>query len=315
MVSIIIPVYNVESYLQKSVQSAIDQTYNDLEIILVDDGSTDGSGKLCDELQQKDSRIRVFHKENGGVSSARNLGMVKMEGEYFFFLDADDYIDQKCIEMLLGYIRSSNADVVKCGISHEYFDGTSTGKVENGQIGEIDLKNANVDFSNKYDFAAVWGKLYRRKGNVDKFDEKIHYAEDYLFVIQYLLKSQKMVVIKDLLYHSITRNGSAVNSPYSYKRLTELFAYRKIYEMLENYPVARKRIAFRIAELCYFNISSLAKADILLSTEESQSLLAMQKEFLRYMIISKEPMKLKVMYLFSLMFPKVFCKYLKNKGR
>ncbi|MBR6046024.1 MAG: glycosyltransferase [Ruminococcus sp.] len=112
MVSIVIPVYNVEKYLRECVDSVLRQTYSDLEIILVDDGSPDGSGAICDEYAEKDSRVTVIHKENGGLSDARNAGMAAAHGEYIYFLDSDDYIVDDAIRLLVDRARTENADFV-----------------------------------------------------------------------------------------------------------------------------------------------------------------------------------------------------------
>ena len=115
LISVIVPVYNVENYLPRCLDSIINQTYTNLEILLVDDGATDNSGKLCDEYAQKDNRIRVFHKENGGVSSARNMGLDNATGEYIAFVDSDDYIDKCMYEIMLNSSVQNNADIVVCG--------------------------------------------------------------------------------------------------------------------------------------------------------------------------------------------------------
>lgn len=110
-VSVIIPVYNVEKYLPRCIKSILDQAYQDLEIILVDDGTKDNSGVMCDEYATKDNRIRVIHKENGGLSSARNAGMEVATGDAFFFLDSDDYISQDCIEKMVKLMEENRADI------------------------------------------------------------------------------------------------------------------------------------------------------------------------------------------------------------
>ena len=111
MISVIIPVYKVEKYLDKCVESVVGQTYSDLEIILVDDGSPDGCSAMCDAWAEKDGRIKVIHKPNGGLSSARNAGLVKASGEYVFFLDSDDTISANCIELLADAVRHDNSDI------------------------------------------------------------------------------------------------------------------------------------------------------------------------------------------------------------
>ena len=111
MISVIVPVYNAEKYLKECIRSILNQTIQNLELILVNDGSTDGSGYICDEYINKDNRIKVIHKENGGVSSARNMGISEATGEYFTFVDSDDYLEPNALEILYNDIIIYNADI------------------------------------------------------------------------------------------------------------------------------------------------------------------------------------------------------------
>ena len=120
LISIIVPVYNVEQYLEKCVCSIINQTYKNLEIILVDDGATDSSGNMCDELAKSDNRIKVYHKENGGLSDARNYGVERATGEYIGFVDSDDYIDSEMYEKLYEAIKKEDVDVAECNFRFIY---------------------------------------------------------------------------------------------------------------------------------------------------------------------------------------------------
>ena len=118
LVSIIIPVYNVEKYLAECIESVLKQTYQNIEILLIDDGSPDNSGKICDEYEEKDSRVRVIHKENGGVSSARNVGLEQANGEYITFIDSDDFVSESYIEELYIALENGNSDLAFCKYNH-----------------------------------------------------------------------------------------------------------------------------------------------------------------------------------------------------
>ena len=120
LISVIVPVYNVESYLRKCLDSIVGQTYKKLEIILVDDGSTDGSGSICDEYAKEDHRIKVIHKDNDGVSSARNIGIDNVEGKYILFVDADDIVNERYVEILYIELLKHKVDIVFCGIKSIY---------------------------------------------------------------------------------------------------------------------------------------------------------------------------------------------------
>ena len=120
LISVIIPVYNAEKFLNKCLDSVIGQTYKNLEIILVDDGSQDDSGKICDEYAQKDNRIKVIHKENGGDSSARNTGLKMATGKYITTIDSDDWIELNAYEDMLKVLLEKNVDIVRCGFYKNY---------------------------------------------------------------------------------------------------------------------------------------------------------------------------------------------------
>ena len=122
LISVIVPIYNVEEYINKSVRSIVNQTYENLEIILVDDGSSDGCPQICDKWAEQDKRIKVIHKQNGGLSDARNAGIDIMKGEYVSFVDGDDYIDERYIEVLYNNLVKYNADVSQVSFNNEGFE-------------------------------------------------------------------------------------------------------------------------------------------------------------------------------------------------
>ena len=145
-ISIIVPIYNVEKYLRKCIDSILNQSYDNLQIILVDDGSPDNCPKICDEYLNKDNRIQVIHKSNGGLSSARNAGIKVANGKYIAFIDSDDYIELNMIEKLVNAIEKSNADLCICGIRWVNKDGTLFTKVAKSPI-----KNIVYDDDKKFD--------------------------------------------------------------------------------------------------------------------------------------------------------------------
>ena len=164
MISVIIPVYKVEKYLDKCVESVVGQTYSDLEIILVDDGSPDGCSAMCDAWAEKDGRIKVIHKPNGGLSSARNAGLVKASGEYVFFLDSDDTISANCIELLADAVRRDNSDICIANVARI----DENGKPIKALLFDSDMllskDDVFEDIAKKGLFAYVisCGRLYRR---------------------------------------------------------------------------------------------------------------------------------------------------------
>lgn len=161
LISVIVPVYNVQQYLSQCVESILAQTYQRLEIILVDDGSTDGSGRLCDALAQRDERVRVIHKPNGGLSDARNAGTEACNGEFAFYLDSDDYLEQDAIMALVSIQSESQADVVIGNYSYTYTDHEDIAQPDTGTIQKYTRKEAiSLLMQGKLQTFA-WGKLIR----------------------------------------------------------------------------------------------------------------------------------------------------------
>lgn len=161
-ISVIVPVYNVEQYLERCVDSIINQTYTNLEIILVNDGSTDNSGKLCDELAKKDERIRVIHKENGGLSDARNRGIEEAESDLVGFIDSDDYIDNDMYEILLKNLNNTDADLSMCAL-YDVYNNTPEAQVTNKETWKLSSEQAiKMVMEAKILSVTAVNKLYRK---------------------------------------------------------------------------------------------------------------------------------------------------------
>lgn len=213
-ISFIIPIYNVEKYIEKCVDSIIKQTYKNIEIILIDDGSTDNSAVIIDKIAKTDSRIRVFHKTNGGVSSARNYGLKVSEGNYILFIDGDDYIEPEYAEYFYNLINTGDYDIA---YNSKCFDLVN--KIKNDSSNSMEYSSSEMT----YDIyvggigvgVAVWNKMYRKEF-LDKhnicFDENIWYGEGMLFNIICLSKTKKVIVGDKLVYHQIFNPNSAMRN-------------------------------------------------------------------------------------------------------
>ena len=201
-VSVIIPVYKAEYFLDKCVNSIINQTYENLEIILVDDGSPDNSPKMCDEWAQKDKRIKVIHKENGGASSARNKGLEDCTGDYIYFCDSDDFIEINCIEKLVDKIKDN--DVVIMGYNKVNGDKI-TAKVYNDKLSQNEFISEII---HEWDFGLLWNKLYKKEFIKSKFNEKFKIREDLLFNSEYFKNVKKIGLINEPLYNYIDNPNS-----------------------------------------------------------------------------------------------------------
>lgn len=216
MISVIIPVYNAEKYIKKCVESVMKQTYYDIEIILVNDGSTDGSENICKEMLQKDKRIRIFHQENLGVSVARNRGIEESQGEYLIFADSDDYLKENMIEVLYRNIQMQNADYVICDYitvrENQFIESEKIVPYKNYNGAEIKEVIANMIGGGKL-FSSVWRGLYKTdviKDNCIQFKE-MKFAEDMIFNLEYLFNCNRVSVIKDKLYYYVENSTSALN--------------------------------------------------------------------------------------------------------
>ncbi|HIT66104.1 MAG TPA: glycosyltransferase [Candidatus Merdisoma merdipullorum] len=197
MISVIVPVYNSRDTLARCVKSLQAQTLADLEIILVDDGSSDGSGMLCNGFSREDARIRVIHKANGGVSSARNAGIEAAKGRYLMFMDSDDYAEPEMAEAMLSGIGED--DIAICGFHHHY-QGRDVVRIPDvpGQSGEENfLALYGQGFLNM-----PWNKLYKRE-LAGRFDESLSLGEDLLFNLDYLRRTDGISVVKEALCHYI----------------------------------------------------------------------------------------------------------------
>ena len=187
-ISIIVPVYNVENYIRRCVDSLLAQTFTDIEILLIDDGSKDCSGSICDEYALKDDRIRVIHKANGGVSSARNAGLDNAIGKYIMFCDPDDYVEPTWCEKLFDAIESSGGFFACCGYNCVGLSGEIKQKkyIQNENLGPAEKL---IDLYSTELLQSVWSKIFAltiiKQKNM-RFDEAINKAEDVIFVLQYL---------------------------------------------------------------------------------------------------------------------------------
>ncbi len=210
MVSVIIPVYNVEKYMKQCVESVLRQTYKDLEIILVDDGSTDSSGALCDEYALSDDRITVIHKENGGLSDARNAGMAAAHGEYIYFLDSDDYIRKDTIGQLLDHAKKEKADMVffsaHC-FSDSWIPVSESMTVKHRYETDLGERVLVKRFENEEWFCSAWLHFYRAD----------------------FLKRENLRFVKGLLYEDLMFSGTAYLRPCRIAALNkQLYCYRQL---------------------------------------------------------------------------------------
>ncbi|HBF44853.1 MAG TPA: glycosyl transferase family 2 [Clostridiales bacterium] len=219
-ISVIIPVYNVEKFLRECLDSVINQTYKDLEIILIDDGSQDNSGAICDEYALKDQRIKVFHKENGGVASTRTFGLREMSGKYFSFVDSDDVVDCDYIKILKENLEKSSAKISVC--SYLDFENSLPLSYKNTDCEIFDGKEFMKRILNgQKEFSVLWGKLYLAELFKNYKFQNFTVGEDEAFVNEISLLS-KIVYCMDTLYFYRRNESSLINGKFTLDKLSGL---------------------------------------------------------------------------------------------
>lgn len=233
LVSVVVPIYNVKDYLEECVLSITSQAYSDIEIILVDDGSTDGSSELCDVMKKEDGRIRVIHKSNGGLSDARNIGLKNSTGEYVIFIDADDTIKVGMLKKMVEAIEKNNADIAACAfetftesriIDNDYNIGCNNICCDGHEIVKALYQGRYQDIA----FVA-WNKLYKKSLFHDNnvIYPKGRLYEDTFTTYKLLYNSKKVVLIAEPLYNYRIRSGSIMKSSITLKKTKDWFDSEK----------------------------------------------------------------------------------------
>lgn len=238
LISVIVPIYKVEEYLDRCVSSIAGQTYSDLEIILVDDGSPDRCPAMCDEWAKKDSRIRVIHKENGGLSDARNAGMRAATGEYISFIDSDDIVAPEFLECLHRATVTKDVDIVACDYFTFLDDQISISINDKPfKVDVVSAEEAIEDILNNRRFRAIaWNKLYRRVIVENEFFEYGRLHEDEFFTYRMIDKAKRLAYVNAKLYGYRQRAGSIMNS-YSIRHLDSLYANLERIDLIsKSYP-------------------------------------------------------------------------------
>ncbi|MCM1506137.1 MAG: glycosyltransferase [Ruminococcus flavefaciens] len=257
-ISIIMPVYNAEKTLKRSVESVLNQTYKNIELILVNDGSTDESGKICLEYQKKDSRIKYLYQKNSGVSSARNKGIKLASSEFIAFLDADDYLDCEFCRKMLNSLNSEKSDMCICMNYNvrQYLnsDGVIEEKIETPEHkprNKISIKSEEYDFYDNCSHWTVWGVLFRKKlmDNV-RFKKGLFVGEDTYFLAEIIKKARRITFLDECLVYYILGIESASHGGFNSKKITEISSWKKIIELYKDRKEQVKNIKAGYAKRC-----------------------------------------------------------------
>lgn len=241
LISILMPVYNGQEYLEETVLSILNQSYKEFELIIINDGSSDNTKVICDNLEKIDKRIKIIHKENTGVSHTRNIALDNASGEYIAFIDSDDSVYKDYLKILLSSMEKSNGQLSVCGFKERKISA-------NGQVEDLskvfypkeviaieEMKDLIMDFGNSGLLNPLWNKLYSReiieKNNI-RFKEDVKTGEDFIFNLQYFRKIKNICFSKEELYYYIRRNNNSI----TYQYIDNMYEKGlEIHSLLENF--------------------------------------------------------------------------------
>ena len=318
-ISVVIPVYNVEDYLHYAIESLVNQTHKNFEVLLINDGSTDKSGKLCDKYAQEYDWIRVFHKENGGLSDARNYGVLKATSEWIFFLDPDDYIETFTFELLTLIQEKYQADLISTKVqttneyekfSKEQFNLESSQRVTKEEALELMLED-------KVATVSACAKLYKKQILEMKPFPVGKIYEDFFVVAEHLRLAEQIVISPVVTYHYYRRPGSIVQSQFTYKRFDFFDAGENNRIQLKQFydgNSVEKALNLKIVQGSFHISEAAASTD----TKALRNIVKKVRSFYWSIIFdSKASVKFKVKYSLFLLFPSLYFKFkniVRNKG-
>ena len=279
LISVIVPVYKVEPYLRKCVDSILSQTYTNLEVILVDDGSPDGCPAICDEYAAKDSRVKVIHKENGGLSDARNAGMAQATGVYLSFVDSDDLLPENAVEALLEAALRENAQLV-IG-RHKRFEDEPEQILETAaSIQSLTPVEAMEDMLKNG--CASWARLYRKEIHQDVLFPVGEINEDEAIVLRLLERCERIAFTNAVVYHYRCRPESITTASFSEKKLDWPKHCRNNLEFIrERYPELEKEAAARYCGSLLYSLTEIALSE----GDYRQHICPLRNELKRYFTI------------------------------
>ena len=240
LISIIVPVYNVEKYLPQCIESIINQTYQDLEIILINDGSTDNCPQICNEYSERDDRIIVIHQKNGGAASARNAGLRIAKGDYLAFVDSDDYLELDAYERMMALMLSYEADIIHCAFRNVFPD-KQVDRLSSYSEEVYTVQQYLSRYATDWMCALIWNKLYRRCLFSGIYFEEGHLIDDEFFTYQGVMNAERIVYAPIIVYNYRMRASSVMREKDS--------AERVLFDRLAYCTLRRERIADKFPEL------------------------------------------------------------------
>lgn len=280
LISVIVPIYKVEKYLDRCVESIVNQTYKNLEIILVDDGSPDNCPLMCDSWKEKDNRIKVVHKENGGLSDARNAGIPVATGEYVTFIDSDDWIESNAFEEMLEQLIVNDCDVCSCGVKMVWDNGHEKPLTDSHSMMVYENTEKILEaFLSGVIIQTVWNKLYRKSVISDVFFPVGKIYEDEFWSWKVMAKSNRLVCIDNCFYNYYQNDSSIMHGGSNFKPL--LYAEsgnEKVKYISKNYPNLKDLAYEKYLYSCLFYAQ---RTKIIFSRTESKTINKKFKEYTR----------------------------------
>lgn len=310
-ISIIVPVYNTKQFLKRCIDSLLNQTQK-VEIVLVDDGSDDGSEILCDEYDKNYDNIKVIHKKNGGVSAARNDGLKAADGKYIGFVDSDDWVEADMFETLFSVMKDTNSDLSACGVFHETEDKTIS-EENTGNIWITDRASCYKEILGSNELRGyLCNKLFKKDLIAEMIDETLSQCEDLLFVANYLKNIKFCAYIQKPMYHYRRRSGAG-DFGYSRRSLTLMDAYEKILQIYEKEAPEYADIVRQNCLKIYLNFRSRSLILRDKSVEIKEKIKNGIKKHMKSVIVSnKVSLKEKFNIVLTYLFPKTILR-LKKK--
>lgn len=309
LVSVVVPVYKVENYIENCLNSLINQTYNNWEAILVDDGSPDSSGEICENFAAKDKRFKVIHKQNGGLSSARNAGLSLISGDYVFYLDSDDFIEKSTFESLVQLAIQYNADIVQCGFLY----GTETTFPQIGQNEEITVYDNKSIFTKFKAKIVPHGKLYRKR-IVDSILFPTGYInEDDFTVWKYYYRSE-VIVITNQPYYYYTFNPNGIMSVQRCTKSPDLRYFKAYEERISFFIEKNEKELEAVSRIQWMKSLVILASNQYLTPEQKDGVLGLFKSNYSALKILpiKVPFKISVLFRLFLYAPNIFSKIAKH---
>lgn len=279
IISVIIPVYNVEKYIGECLDSVINQTYKKLQIILVDDGSTDSSGKICDEYAEKDNRITVVHQKNAGAGAAKNTALKIADGKYLAFVDSDDFLELEAFEHMINILENNNANIVQCCYRDVFVNRKIDAIKDKDSFGTYTTEDYLERYTTDWTCGLLWDKLYLRNLFDNIYFEEGHVVDDDYFTYQGVMNAKKIIVDSQVIYNYRKRSSSVSYIPEHMERI--------IFDRLDYLSKRRIKIISRFPSLKetfnkhYVNMLIWLSTDPYLTNNSLNKIKSQLKKFLK----------------------------------